>query len=223
VSAATSDSRRDFREKLILSIFDKLVLGLLIVLAGFVLNVVLQNRQSDQATRAEIAKLRVARVAQVWNALDEHQQAIDSYGPQVVEASKDYLDMVSHAKSRADLRAAHQFDNRVSSRLTQLAVLVGEKSLRILLVLRRNRFWIGEKIYPVYVQYAKKQDQLEDIYLDIANDFNAGANIRDDREGRQDLLEARRAIVRDTGRLKLKSAELRTARLDVFAVMEKLS
>ena len=50
------------------------------MLAGFVLNFVLENHRADQAIKTEIARLRVAKVAEIWQALDRHQRAVVSLG-----------------------------------------------------------------------------------------------------------------------------------------------
>jgi hypothetical protein len=71
----------EFQEKLLLSVMDKLVFGLLIVLAGFVLNRALEDYRSQQATSAEIARLRVARVANVWTAMNKQQAPDRPHGP----------------------------------------------------------------------------------------------------------------------------------------------
>jgi hypothetical protein len=46
----------EFQQKLVLTVVDKLVFGLLIVLAGF--NRALEDYRSEQATQAEIARLQ---------------------------------------------------------------------------------------------------------------------------------------------------------------------
>lgn len=233
MNTASSDSRRDFREKLILSIFDKLVLGLLVVLAGFVLNLVLQNRQSNQAMKEEIARLRVARVADVWGALDSEQQSIDHLGKQLSGLTKATVQVQQAMKSAqgahavpidrdqltADLKAQESLYNQIA----RSEATARSKERDTFRLLRRNRFWIGEKIFPSYITYATTQRQLLKTYENVGIGslqlkFGEPAQGTDsERVAYQRWLQGQRT------KLKAEKADLRQARLDVFAVMEKLS
>jgi hypothetical protein len=233
VSTASSDSRRDFHEKLVLSVFDKLVLGLLVVLAGFVLNLVLQNRQSNQATKAEIARLRVARVAEVWEALDTEQQAIDRLGKQLSGLAKATALVEQDMNNAQGPRAVPADRQEVMAHFAGLQRLYrqiarSEKTARakereVFQVLHSDRFWIGEKIYPSYITYATREHQLFQTYRNIGVGAltlqfgEAAQGTAREHADYQTWLEGQQA------KLKTEKADLLKARLDVFAVIEKLS
>src|SRR5262245_364623 len=64
---------REFPSKIGFLLLDKVVFGLLIVLAGFVLNSILDHNRAKSAFQNEIAKVRVERAAAVWGVLDTQQ------------------------------------------------------------------------------------------------------------------------------------------------------
>lgn len=233
MNTASSDSRRDFREKLILSIFDKLVLGLLVVLAGFVLNLVLQNRQSNQAMREEIARLRVARVAVIWGALDSEQQSIDHLGKQLSGLARATVQVQQAMKSAESPRAAPIDREQVKAHWKELQSLYNQiarseatarsKERGTFRLLRRNRFWIGEKIYPSYITYATTQRQLLKTYENVGLG-SVQLQFGEPAQGTEsDRVDYQRWLQGQRTKLKAEKADLRQARLDVFAVMKKLS
>lgn len=232
MSTALKDSRRDFREKLVLSIFDKLVLGLLVVLAGFVLNLVLQNRQSNQAMKQEIARLRVAQVAEVWAALDTEQQAIDHLGKQLSGLAKATALAQQALNDAQGPRAVPADRQELTARWTALQRLYtqiarSEKTARakerdVFRLLHSDRFWIGEKIYPSYITYATKERRLLKTYENIGV---GGVQLQVDEPARtaREQTDYQRWLEGQREKLKAEKADLLEARLDVFAVIESLS
>ena len=218
VSAAPGD---DFRQKLILSIVDKLVFGLLIVLAGFVLNLVLENHRADQAVKTEIARLRVEKVAAVWQALDRHQRAIDSLGQYAIQHTSDNLASQTEA-SRANSERIEQRRfaamNREYDKLTAL--------------IETNRFWIGEQLYPKYRNYASQQRDLFAAYFTLTFGLNHeitkwfAARLSPPTPTAPTLQEllAKLRTMRHQGmqNIKQRRSAVNESRTDVFSAMEQL-
>jgi hypothetical protein len=169
--------RSDFREKLLLSIIDKLVFGLLIVFAGFVLNLVLEKHRSNEAVKNEIARLRVERVAQVWTALDAQQREIEAYGVTSIRDMRAYLDRTRDditvhrsVRDRVVPRSAPSRGGPVSepqrARNTQWDRM-RTRQARAVQLLQANRFWIGGNLYPQYVAYAALERDLLSAYQEV--------------------------------------------------------
>jgi hypothetical protein len=223
--AVDAAPRDDFRQKLVLSVVDKLVLGGLIVLAGFVLNLVLENHRADQAMKTEIARLRVEKVAEIWQALDRHQRAVTSVGQYEVRKSSVYVRAVAAPPDReisllADVIATDAI------RKTRYALLLKENA-RLTALIETNRFWIGERLYPKYVNYKARQNKLLNAYKDLqvgltrlllSTEGNFSA------EGRASLLtKLRAARSRVLRNVEERLRELNESRTDVFSAMESLS
>lgn len=107
-------------------ILDKFVLGLLIVVAGFVLDSILDRNRAEMALQNEIARVRVDKVGVVWGALDRQQLLAET------------LLSVSRGGGCALLRYV-EFD-RIRRQLAR-----GHTEFRRLLA--TNRFWLGEALY----------------------------------------------------------------------------
>ncbi len=58
-----------FCQQLLLTIIDKLAIGFLILLAGYLFNRILETFKSQQAFQNEIAKQRVSKISEVWSEL----------------------------------------------------------------------------------------------------------------------------------------------------------
>ena len=205
----------DFQQKLTLSVIDKLVFGLLILLAGFVLNRTLENYKSDQATKSEIARLRVERLAKVWTALNFQQAQIDRIDPAAAFNAEMFLTYVVEDKRQGRFTRR---DFRKSSRLLKnwgdAEAAFRRHEAGVTRLLRDNRFWIGEDLYPRYLDYSKRQHALVHTYPALRYRlYSRGAtNPIRSREALNDAL----ALVR------ARRNELLQARADVFGVMTRL-
>jgi hypothetical protein len=237
--AVDAAPRDDFRQKLILSVVDKLVFGLLIVLAGFVLNFVLENHRADQAMKTEIARLRVQKVAETWQALDRHQQAVNAVGR--LEVGAVYASLVALTQSTASPDAynlrAEKANRLRTSRMTRSAALRRGQE-RLIARLRSNRFWIGERLYPEYVEYVASQMRLHEAYRNASDTLIREVSVRVDEfnayvaQGKKGLSEADRASLIAESRavydeamreVRERKRELDESRADVFSAMERLS
>lgn len=178
----------DFQQKLTLSVIDKLVFGLLILLAGFVLNRTLENYKSDQATKSEIARLRVAGVANVWTELSKQQRYFDELDPALA-----YLTYWLPKPARVQ---PHKKVFRRYSEISDALRGFDRSERTVANLLRENRFWIGEDLYPTYRDYVTRQHALAVAYenfLFTKKGSVAGYNkeLRRIRERKRELLDAR--------------------------------
>lgn len=203
----------EFQEKLLLSVIDKVVFGLLIVLAGFVLNRALEDYRSEQATQAEIARLRVARVSTVWTELNKQQAQIDRIAPAVAFDAKLYFR--SFTEGYHFTRTESDKMLRLSRNRRDADASFARREPSVVRLLRDNRFWIGEQLYPRYAAYADRQRALVRAYTGVTSNLSI---VRPNEPIRN-----REAFKRALERAQQRRQELLEARSDVVDVMSELS
>lgn len=147
----------EFHKSLILTVFDKLILGALIVVAGYALNLALQKHQSHDTFNNEIVKTRVQEVGAAWAAINTENGLAHRLNASLV----DYLAVTNHmvdssdSKSPATLRAetTQLFREWDAQRpLTERA-------------LWRSQFWVGDGLFGQYERYHGLITDLVDSYL----------------------------------------------------------
>jgi hypothetical protein len=129
------------------SVIDKLVLGVLVVIAGFVANWALERAQANQAFEDEIPKVRVEKIGTIWSALSENE-----------ELANDFIDTAAAFKLReAGVPAAELPERFRDDSLKELKTEWGrvpaqseENDVLVDRLLIQNRFWIGERLYSEY-------------------------------------------------------------------------
>ncbi len=214
----------DFRQKLTLSIIDKLVFGLLIVLAGFVLNFVLENHRADQAMKNEIARLRVAKVAEIWQALDRHQRAVVSLGE--YEVARLVIDLARIGAPNIAPAGTTIAEPATLTVYEGRSAVVQREQARLTALVETNRFWIGERLYPKYRDYAAKQRRLHRAYRDVGLGLVKAARItisRDEANAPKNRARMKAAYDRGMRVVRERRRELKELRTDVFSAMERLS
>jgi hypothetical protein len=163
-----------FRRDLGLAIIDKLVLGGLVLAAGFVLNGALQRHQSQDAFKSEITKIRVQKIGDVWSNLDEEDAVVHDF----VDTGGRYL------LTKNGYTKPGKFGYTADDLKTQWVSLYHRyKSLDSAnnRLLERNQFWIGENdLYPQYEQFYEREQQTVDDFLRIAltNDIGRLKHLR---------------------------------------------
>jgi len=232
--AVDAAPRDDFKQKLLLSIIDKLVFGLLIILAGFVLNWVLESHRADEAMKTEIARLRVQNVAEMWQALDRHQRAINGLGRVQAQQAHSFLSVGIEMVKHPLVMTPTSWDQLPSQGLLEVgfrrsAALVKERE-RLTERLQANRFWLGERIYPQYVSYIAKQERLAQAYADLYYTMrkallfdDAAIDVDSARQARRWRTQANAAYENGLQDVNRRRRELNEARIDVFSAMERLS
>lgn len=150
-------SRRDFWEKLILLVVDKLVFGLLIVLAAFALNRTLEHYRADAAMMNQVAEKRVDRIAAFWSLLDEQHETLLSMRS-VADRRKPELQF-----SVWIIRQDRDGYTNTGVKIVRSTGLVSEWQHRdqtIARLLSRDRFWFGDTLHQKYRDYAKRETDL---------------------------------------------------------------
>lgn len=125
-------------DQLIVTVTDKLLIAGILLVAGFLVNKAFERYKNREAALTEFAKQRVTRIADVWTALYNSENAVDEYlrtAATIVKESGQLNDPV------------------VIERLTQVANLSKEKSSLAEATAKENRFWLGERVYLDMMNY----------------------------------------------------------------------
>jgi hypothetical protein len=130
-----------FEQQLWLAIIDKLAIGLLIVIAIFFLNRILEKYRSAQAYQNEIAKQRVTRISEVWSQL----YSFESIVSQIIYYSSKLHE--SYDKDPAKL------EYELSKDIAPLEKKAAETADAVHDLADKNRFWIGEDLYQQFQAY----------------------------------------------------------------------
>jgi hypothetical protein len=144
-------SRRDFWEKLVLLVVDKLVFGLLIVLAAFALNLTLEHYRTDAAMKSQVAEKRVDKIAAFWGLLDEQYRTVQTMGVVADRRTPD-LQLLVWMNS-AGPRQVHEVGHVKIYKTGELLSEWEDRDQTIERLLRRDHFWFGDTLYKEYYEY----------------------------------------------------------------------
>jgi len=121
-----------FREQLFITIVDKAVIGLMVAAVAFVFSKALEKVKSDRALANELAKQRVAKIAEVWEALDKY------------EADTVYWSRVTRNRVRG--REGEDVERALKASMPKLIEL-NKHAGNVRDLIDRNRFWLTENLY----------------------------------------------------------------------------
>jgi hypothetical protein len=130
-----------FEQQVQLILIDKLAIGLLIAIAVFGLNRILEKYRSAQAFQNEIAKQRVSRISEVWSQL----YSFESLVSQIIYYSSNLHEL--YDKDPAKL------EYELSKDIAPLDKKAAETADAVRDVADRNRFWLGEDLYQRFRAY----------------------------------------------------------------------
>ena len=113
---------------------DKVVIALLLALAAFIFDGILEKRKAGLAFKNEIAKQRVIHISETWSVLYQFEAASEKLLREVSEV------IIRHGNDR---------DAKITA-LRKLAPLEKEsrkKGIEVQNFSDANRFWLGETLY----------------------------------------------------------------------------
>jgi hypothetical protein len=152
-----------FTQDLILTIVDKLIIGGLILLGGYVLNRALERYKAKDAFTREIARKRVDEMGEVWSALYEYDFLIG-----------DMEDVIGRVKLMQGGRLEQDlgYSQEALEKKGQLLASESEKRKgEILRELEKSRYWVGEETYTQYQRYFRAQrERLEYFFRFLKED-----------------------------------------------------
>lgn len=161
------------KEEIIKIVIDKGLIGLLLIVAGYLINRILEKHKSKQSLHNELAKMRISKIGECWEVLFK----ADSLARQLITVASDGL---------------RKFGNENWSEyveyLKKNTPLI-EQELRKELdashsIIEKNRFWIGHKSYHNFHNYTTSIDAYVDAF--IIGDSKELMRLKQDMESRRE-------------------------------------
>ena len=126
-----------FVQNLILTIVDKLIIGGLILLAGYVLNRALEHYKAKDAFTKEIARKRVDEMGEVWSAQYEYDFLIGDMEDVIAR-----IKLMQSGRLERDLGYSEEELEKKGKRLASESEKRKDEILRLL---EKSRYWVGEE------------------------------------------------------------------------------
>ena len=158
-----------FNQQLIITIVDKLAIGLIIILIGLFLNTILERFKSKQALISELAKIRAAKLSEVWELLYKQEALINQSMMKVLSYR---LTLLESAKDRKGY-SKKDFQEAISEALSYIknSKEIADKFEKLL---EKNRFWIGEKLFR---KCRKHKNMLSSFSYDFSQTFRENKDL----------------------------------------------
>ena len=151
---------RSFTQELVLTIVDSLVIGALLVLAGFLVNLGLERYKSRDAFLKELAKTRVERIASVWSSLYEYESVIDDLISKTGELKLRQGGYMEREEFAYD-------DDELEAQARELSETSSARRKHIEDLLERERFWLGATLYDRCGSYFALQRNRVRLFFEI--------------------------------------------------------
>jgi len=149
----------EFTQNLILTIVDKLAIGLIVLLVAYLVNRSLEELKSRFAFSNEIAKIRAQKTGEIWSEL---------YGWEAV--AEELIEKTTSFKLIQDGYAPEKYGwtkENLEKRISELSKSSYAKRQDFLSIVEQNHFWVGEELYnKSLAYYHTNQDRLK-LFLDI--------------------------------------------------------
>jgi len=131
----------EFKRDILKIVIDKLLIGILLLVAGVLANNLVEKYKLDEGFKTELNKTRVSRIGEVWESLYIYEASVDNvvneFTQIVIETEGD--DKLEYERRQAELPPLIKVQKNV------LAHLIATN--------HKNRFWIGEKTYTEINNY----------------------------------------------------------------------
>lgn len=146
---ASSDNQ--FKREIFKIILDKLLIGVLLVVAGVFANYIVEKYKFEEGFRTELNKTRVARIGEVWENLYIYEASVDN----VVDQFRTIV--IEEKSDEEELK-------RKKKELPPLIEIQGQALTNLIASSHKNRFWIGEETYLEIINYTNILEDLMDAY-----------------------------------------------------------
>jgi hypothetical protein len=118
-------------------LIDKLLIALILAVFGLLASLLIERYKSTQSFSEELNKLRVEKIAEVWESVFIYESKIDRL----------YSELLNTTSS--NIRDLNHIDSIFSARIDFLE----KERIRIMELGDKNRFWIGESSYEDIKNY----------------------------------------------------------------------
>ena len=156
----------ELKKDLLKILVDKLLIGLILVVAGVFANNLVEKYKSEEGFRTELNKTRVARIGEVWEGLYIYEASVDN-------VLNHFTQIILETKNNEKLeleRRQTELPPLIKTQQSALADLIAST--------HKNRFWIGEETYKEINNYIDILSDLITAYSEYNVDKIAELDIR---------------------------------------------
>jgi hypothetical protein len=136
----------DFQKDVLKSLFDKLLIGLLIALAGFVFNIVLTRYKEEQNFKFQLNTIRAQKIADTWEELNQVTFKVE----QEILTLNDLLNADSTVVNILGPISIQKFE-------------IDSISNNFKMILIKNKFWFGNSDFDTLWEYASFLNNIQNI------------------------------------------------------------
>jgi hypothetical protein len=170
----SADADKAFRRDLIKIIVDKLLITLILTVVGLFAAVIVEKSKSRENFSAEVNKMRVEKIGEVWNKIYLYEAAIEDAHASVAEMDRKIQSgelilggpplptriRPGHVSGAAAemLRWNKEYEKEYAER--QAKIFEPSRTLQADLTdtMNRSRFWLGEENYRLIKEYVADTD-----------------------------------------------------------------
>lgn len=177
----------NFREQILVTIVDKLLIGALIAGLGLFFSMKLEHYKNIENISAEFAKERVRKIGEVETAMNEYEfyvakvvptalneideMSIKKTGKPYSTTMQDFTESIKHPNSsKKHKKQPEAFLEHVLSKgrknSSEISNIVRVKYVFATETIEHNRFWLGDELYHEYKSYLKNIAQYYELTID---------------------------------------------------------
>ena len=144
-----------FEQTVAASIIDKIALGSVVGIGAYVVNRWLERYKSRQAMVAEAAKVRVAKIAELWQGLHDVRSRIIDLSMQTMWIIIDERRKLTN-EALGELQSEELPESaptRIGKEMGPAHEDVGRTLASLESQLLASRFWLGKRLYDLHVEH----------------------------------------------------------------------
>ncbi len=148
-----------FTEQVLLIVIENLLIGILILIAGYFINKLLEQYKTSQAMRSEVAKKRVEELSKIWLEFNKIKSKlayanaeriiIDQEGIKLFNQKKRQVGNSEDQSIRDSEKPKEIRDKLDSDILPKLNALL-EDIINIDQTINTKRFWLGQQLFIIH-------------------------------------------------------------------------
>lgn len=131
-----------FAEEVTLSIINKIGIGAIVGLCGFILNLLLEKYKTTQAVREEVAKLSINKISEIWDGLEKIHVELVQIGLEIIDIK--YRDKI---QSKALESITKKTEEIFTKKIIPNILRISEETIPSMRYkIHSYRFWLGKKL-----------------------------------------------------------------------------
>ena len=148
------------QEEVTLSIINNIGIGAVVGFGAFLLNIVLERYKTSQALREEGAKLRIRKIAEIWDGLEDIHGKLIKIGLEIIDIK--YRDKVANETTDSiSEEAINLLETKIAPEISTVAdEVIPDMRYKI----QAYRFWLGKNLTEVHIQQLNALSQLTELY-----------------------------------------------------------